>query len=320
MNVDEKITTVQSSDEVEAWLTKRAVKFKRPATIDIDLIDEKASQKNQARADGVTKSVVDKYIDALRNGDLFPPVVVYKRGDRYIIIDGNHRLTASKRYGAKKIWVYEANPSSSELIELLTAEANSRHGYGVASDWRARQAVYLVSLGHSVETVANALTMTVHGVRKALRVAETDARAARLGITDFDSLTASTKIRIAGLPTDAQFVKVVELVRETKFSAGNEFSTFVSDIRRIRSDSEALEFIEEMRKTRLSEQSFIPTKSKRRIANPKLQVVTALGSVLALDPEQLNQIFLLAEERTEIARRLGDASLKLMECEEILRG
>ncbi len=37
-----------------------------------------------------------------------PPVVVYQRGDRYVVVDGHHRLKAAIDAGRENLWVLEA--------------------------------------------------------------------------------------------------------------------------------------------------------------------------------------------------------------------
>lgn len=314
-----EITTVSEDKATESWLKARGVKFAAVAEYPIDMIDERTSQANQARAEGIEREVVERYITAMRGGDLFPPIVAYKKGNSLVIVDGNHRATASRRAGAKKIHVYVIDGKTpSETIELLTAEANVRHGQPTDAAWRRHQAVYLLGLGHPADLVASALGVTKSAVYAARAAHSAGERAARMGIKGWDSIKETAKDRLASIKSDPVFEAMVTTVVATDWAPGAELSSFIREINRASSEAEQLTMIEEARERRAFDKA--QTKGRNRISNPKQQVLMSLGSVMAMDSKQLRRLFITDDERNEIARRLGDASLKLMECEEALRG
>lgn len=55
--------------------------------------------------DRVDLQKVSEYIDALAKGDKFPPVKVVRSGDKVFLLDGHHRVIASKLLGIKNISV-----------------------------------------------------------------------------------------------------------------------------------------------------------------------------------------------------------------------
>ncbi len=69
-----------------------------------------------------------RYYNALRAGAIFPPISVAKKGGKYILIDGAHRIEALK--GIKEQFVqaeiYEG--LTDEEIYLKSIELNSAHG------------------------------------------------------------------------------------------------------------------------------------------------------------------------------------------------
>jgi hypothetical protein len=317
------VTTTSKSTTIDQWLASRKVKFTPPRLLQLDEIDEKASQANQARAEGIESVVVERYVQAMRNGDLFPPVVVYKRSGKFIIVDGNHRTSSSRRAGASKIWAYEIdNKTPSETIELLTAEANTKHGQPTTTEWRARQAVYLSTLGHAREVVASALGMSPSSISTALSVHRLDERAAAIGVGGWAHLKFSHKQRLARVKSDVVLREIVPMIVETNFAPGAAFSSFITELGKLGSEQEMLEFIASTRQARTFDQrqKGATGPQGRRIANPKMGVLTALGQVMAIDPTSLRRMFLTDEERKEVSRRFGDASLRLMECEDELRG
>lgn len=312
------ITTVRNDPTVESWLKTRDVKFEAATSFKIDEIDEQTSQSNQARAEGLERDVLERYVTAMRGGDLFPPIVAYQRGKKLVIVDGNHRATASRKAGAKTIWVYVIDGKTpSETIELLTAEANVRHGQPTDAAWRRHQAVYLLGLGHPADVVASALGVTKSAVYGARTAHAAGDRAARMGIKGWDTIKETAKERLSSIKSDPVFEAMVSTVAETDWAPGAELSKFIRDVNNAASEAEQLEMVQEARERRAFDKA--QTKGRNRISNPKQQVLMSLGSVLAMDSKQLRRLFITDDERREIARRLGDASLKLMECEEALR-
>lgn len=325
MSTTEKVVTAPKNEQVEGWLDSHALKY-RAAKVSLADVNIKESLRNQAREDALTKPVVDKYADGMKNGDVFPPIVLYMRGAQYIVVDGNHRVSALSKYGATHVHAYvlDGKTTPPQMIELLTAEANTRHGQTVSSEWRNRQAVYLYNLGHTVEDVAKALVVSQTTVKNAVQITKTTARAKALMVPEYETLPFNVKVRVGALKADSVFQAVVKMLVETKFTGQSDVSKFVGLINRASTEKDALALVQEMYEMRVfdMQQQAISANSKdpkKRIANPKTHILTALGSVMALDPEKINRIFLTTEERSEIGRRFADASIKLMECEDVLR-
>ena len=55
--------------------------------------------------DRVDLQKVNDYIEALAKGDKFPPVKIVRSGDKTFLLDGHHRVVASKLLGIKDISV-----------------------------------------------------------------------------------------------------------------------------------------------------------------------------------------------------------------------
>jgi hypothetical protein len=65
----------------------------RKATFEISSIS--TSSGTQTRA-GISEATVAEYAEAMIGGDRFPPVVVFRGGDRLILADGFHRIRAAR--------------------------------------------------------------------------------------------------------------------------------------------------------------------------------------------------------------------------------
>lgn len=309
------------SDQIEDWLTARGVKFAACKSVPIDQIDEERSRGNQARAEAILSETVDRYAQAMRNGDQFPPLVVYRYGKRLTIVDGNHRQAAARRAGQKHVSVYEIDKSTPvEMIELLTAEANTKHGEPTSKEWRMRQAVYLLSLGNPEDLVAHALGLSASAVKESIRLARFEDRAHRLGVKGWDDLSITAQLRLGSLPNDVVLQQAVLLVQEGLVTTA-DLNVLMRDLRGTGTEKEALEYLGSLREEREFErqQRAHAKEARRSIANPKMQVLSALGAVKKIDPQSVLRLFIGDEERKEVAKRCGDASLILMELEDVLQ-
>lgn len=78
--------------------------LKNPKTISID-VDKisKTQPKNQSKTEKNYNSEVADIIKKLNKNKKFTPVVVYKDGEEYVMLDGHHRLDAYKKLNKKKI-------------------------------------------------------------------------------------------------------------------------------------------------------------------------------------------------------------------------
>jgi len=86
------------------------------------------------RTDGDTQSrislnqdIVNEYAEHLRDGDAFPPMVVFHDGSDYWLADGFHRLFALKANGASLVEV-DVRAGTVEDAQLFSFSANGKRG------------------------------------------------------------------------------------------------------------------------------------------------------------------------------------------------
>lgn len=80
----------------------------------------------QPRVD-IDEDTVTDYADAMKEGDQFPPVVVFQDGLKYWLADGFHRVHASHRVGFKEIHAEVKTGTRRDAI-LYSVSANAKHG------------------------------------------------------------------------------------------------------------------------------------------------------------------------------------------------
>jgi hypothetical protein len=307
-------------ERTEKWLRSRGVEFEL-RRVRLAHINERDSRRNQARAEAIDSEVVSQYAQAYKNGEELPPLVTYERGGQHVLVDGNHRHAGAKKAGEEEHDVYVlAADTPSEVVELLTAEANAKHGKPTTPEWRARQAVYLVAQGLPQETVAEALCLSQNQVSNAIRAARAEERAGRLGLNGFGGLPGTTKAALAAVKDDEVFVRLTQLIVATDWGAGAELNGFIRQVRDASSDAVAdlLKAREDERAKVVRTARALKGRGRARITNRRTALLTSLGKLAAFSPEEIGKVFLMDEERKEVRKRIADAAIHLMELEEAL--
>jgi hypothetical protein len=77
-----------------------------------------------------SESLADRYAEAMKDGEVFPPVVVFKNGTSYYLADGFHRVGAVKKLGKDAI---NGEPAQRSAI-LYAVGANEQHGHNRTND------------------------------------------------------------------------------------------------------------------------------------------------------------------------------------------
>lgn len=305
--------------QVEAWIKSFNVGFYDVQMIPLSLISVKESRNNQARRDAIEDDSVERYAQAVKNGDRLPPIVVFKKGDGFVIIDGNNRDAGHRKAGAKEIAVYIIHgTTASEVIELMKAAANRQHGKNTPTEWALRQAVSLINLGWSVEEVAKRLVLSDQAIYKFQKLLAADQRAAKLRAAGWDGLADSVKRDLHRIKLDTVFIETVRLAVTTGFT-GTDLGRFVGEVNRLGSEAEQLAAVAQKQADRIVAKKQKDAMGKVARRNPKQHLASAIGSVLKIESDQALQVLITDFEREEYAKQADDAAEHLMELAAALR-
>jgi len=95
---------------------------------------------------------VQSYVNALRTGATFPPIIVGKRDGRYVLIDGRHRYEAFKRTKSDKIpAILTKLPETDWFAEAV--RLNSSHGHPLSFQERIKAAMVLQKQKFSLDKI-----------------------------------------------------------------------------------------------------------------------------------------------------------------------
>ena len=88
------------------------------------VLDEKLYPRNN-----ILWQVIARYKNAIRSGDKFPPIVVALFNEKYILVDGAHRLEAYKQLkGFEHVGVEVLTNLTEEEIYVEAVKRNNTHG------------------------------------------------------------------------------------------------------------------------------------------------------------------------------------------------
>lgn len=108
----------------------------------VDVAAIRADGGTQPRA-AIYQNVIDDYADALGDGAVFPPVVVFYDGTDYWLADGFHRHAAHKKTGLAEIGADIRQGTRRDAV-LYSVGANSSHGLRRTNEDKRRAVLTLL--------------------------------------------------------------------------------------------------------------------------------------------------------------------------------
>lgn len=316
------------SELVERQLADKGVNYNL-TEIDIELFDEERSRHNQARiASPLIPSVVETYVAAMDRGDEFPPLIAYQaRGGKFVVIDGNHRLSAAKAAGLTKVWAYVVRADTpSELITMLTYEANTKHGLPTSEAERARHAVYLIeNAGESIKHAAARMNLSSTYLSKHYAKVRADNRAGENGIPDsrWHELHPTTRQRLNTLGADEAFKATTEYAIKARLNTEetdrlvvriNKIGSVTEQLRMVNDEEQANQVrIRDVTTGKLRPRQQTLTGPRRTLYNGYIQINAVAGSETALEKLLASFSPLEAEEWKHKVHEIRDRLLAIEE-------
>jgi hypothetical protein len=240
---------VEASDPVVDMLNRYGFDYKLEV-IDLARVNRAESKRNQARiAHPINEDQVILYAEAMKNGDSFPPLVVYLTESGYIVMDGNHRVAAFDLCDETTAQAYVVKKPSNAQVQAFTYEANTKHGMPTTLHDRIRQAISMVNLGASAVDAAKQLGVPLNTLRSALDNAKAEQRFQELGIKKFDRLSSSARRRLDNIHSNVVLRAAAELALEAGMSS-EDITTLAKAINGVRNERDQLAIVAQERQTR----------------------------------------------------------------------
>lgn len=210
---------------------------------DISLLEAVQIRSTEHRVD---KRQADEYAEQMRNGAVFPPLVLH--ADR-ILLDGNTRLEAAKRLRRKTVPVYHAHFPNMELGRSFAASMNQQNGRRLSPEEAFAAAISLLRFGHTEESVARELAYSRTHISNWRRESEFMERAeAALVAGKAGELSKPQQRKLADIKQSAPFAAAVDLVAVTAPSA-KDVTELVQAVTSAPSEADAVAAVEERRRS-----------------------------------------------------------------------
>lgn len=272
-------------DTVEVWLAEMGVaSWDHVDEVELGAIDERASLRNQARIVALDGDVVERYEADMRAGDLFPPIICRRVGERLVVLGGNHRHKAA-RATSTPLAAYVIGCDDDTALRISLAD-NRRHGLPPTDAERVAQARHLVASGHDLAAAARLAGVSTSKVTRAIRVDEFTRRSRRLGVARVDSVVPSVKARLMDIRSDPAFAAVAELVRDAQLPSGDAFD-LVTEVNRASSDVAAVDLVNVRRVEHTERIVGGKKKPGPDLDGPRAQLVRWCSAVQGVRPEQV---------------------------------
>lgn len=230
--------------EIERLLDEYLVEWEFEPNLPLDEIDEKRSFANQARVDQpIQADLVETYVEAKKNGDVFPAIVVHKDGTRYVNVDGNHRFAADKKLGRDTIPAYKIK-AKAETVRVLMTLLNVIHGRALSEKEKLWHAFFLIDSGTPHDKAARVLHLPLGRLRTAWSLEQANRRARDVNLPKkaWGELPQSIRRRLAQVSTDAAFKDLFDLTSKASLN-GDEVGRMVTEVNKMRSEQAQMDFI-----------------------------------------------------------------------------
>lgn len=132
--------------------------------LDKIIIDDRLYPRNQR-----DWRTVARYKDAMRLGDIFPPLVLGKGKHGYVLIDGRHRRDAYASLGTKKVPVIVSQVKERDFF-LEAVRLNTFHGRELSMHERIQVALRLRNEGYSDGQIAHAVRIPAENLGRLINL------------------------------------------------------------------------------------------------------------------------------------------------------
>lgn len=219
------------NQQVEKWLKRYDVEFGYVKSLSLAEIDIEAGKRNQCRQAGVLmQDTVDRYALAMRAGDDFPAIVVYRGGKGYVPISGNHRIAAAIIVQRQYFDAYVVDTDDAILIDLLTRTSNLGEGLPESKASVLEHARYVVqAYNRPINEVATCFRIPKSTLHTAVCADETALKLGQLGV-NYEGLNRTALSRLHQLRDDAVLVAATDLVRSAVLTTG-EVGSLVTEVK-----------------------------------------------------------------------------------------
>jgi ParB-like nuclease domain len=242
-----------ASAQTESKLAARHVHFVLEPNLDIKQIRDVEGNQVRLSEHRAPKATVDRYAEQMKAGAVFPAIVV---NDRYEIVDGNSRWTASRRNKRETIAAYVCSDLSALQARSLSVELNQSHGLSMTEEELRSFVTGAVEEGQVLDAKAYSRMTGVKAFTLGRWVAAKhfDIRAGRdgLAIGQFNDLADSVRAALNVAKLEAVFMQAAALAIDARVPTA-QLRKIITEANAAPSEAEALAVVARARAARTEE-------------------------------------------------------------------
>ena len=216
--------------QVEAKLQQWNVPYEYDPAVPVDSIKFVESAQVRREEAGAYKEQVEEYAEQMRNGAVFPPIVLLGNN---ILTDGNTRIKAHKKLRRTTIPAFKTQFPNPDLAVAFAGAMNQRNGRRLRKEDAHRAAISLLDAKHSEESVAAELGYSRTQIANWRR--ETSfwrkAEATALPEEVVAKIKAPTQRKLSGIGHNPQFAAATTLVANKPGLTPKQVSELVEAVR-----------------------------------------------------------------------------------------
>ena len=287
-----------ASAQTESKLDARHVRFVFEPNLDIKQIRDVEGNQVRLSEHRAPKAMVDRYAEQMKAGAVFPAIVV---NDRYEIVDGNSRWTASQRNKRETIAAYICSDLSALQARSLSVELNQSHGLSMTDEEIRAFVTGALQEGQVLDPKAYSRMTGIKASTLARWVAAKhfEMRAVRVGmaIDQFKDLSDSVRAALHVAKLEAVFVQVTALAVDARVPTA-QLKTIITEANAAPSEADALAVVARAREARSDDIKTIAAgfKSARRKSKGSALHISGLlrfevADLLDVSPDKQVEMF-----------------------------
>lgn len=244
------IRTWDKDPRAESRMIKHGIEIPPIVLVPISKIDRENSWFNHARMEEPrNEERIRKYLIGLKEGDVFPAIVLFLVGNTYRVAGGNHRLEAAYRLGLKSIGAYIIKTSDQRILDLFPGALNSDLGSETTKTSALHHSIQMVTkYGATLEEASKEYGLSPTVISNQMNLAAMRSKLTSMGVEGIDNLQERTILRLRAFENDENvLIALSMLLTGHKLTAGQS-SNLMDLVKSLPTEEKRLKEVEEQDK------------------------------------------------------------------------
>lgn len=275
--------------DIEQILDQHGIPFKYVGLVEITEVER--YKEGQSRIRDINKDLVTEYAEKMKQGAIFPPIILWSNGyEKYGIVEGNTRIAAKKKRGETSTDAYIIECEDANEAVYISAIFNATHGQKLSKE-EVERAIILagkMKTPPSRDQLAKDYGITPQKVTTIQNCEKVGNELRAIGI-DTGEIPDSMLSRLASLSDIAVKRDLAQLVIDSGMKA-TDLLALTKEINAQGSEADRLKIVSDARTVRAAQ---IKAKESGRVVKhqPIAQSAMVYGRIIGLikefpDPKQ----------------------------------